>query len=129
MYLSANRTVSIEDYELIKQGKKKRPIRIIGPRKRPDGRFADLDESSEFAPYSGCYANVIVRVYAFSSDDFPARINASLEAVQFRRHGEPFGAAALDVDNAFDEVEGDDDMGGEASSSKPAPASADDFLG
>jgi hypothetical protein len=125
-YLSANKPVSVEDYEAIKAGRKKRPISIIGPRKGPDGKFKQLVDGDEFAPYSGCFANVIVRIYGYIGDakkNRPARINASLEAVQYKRFGEPFGSRGIDVDNAFDE-EDDEAMDGSDTSSG---ASGDDF--
>lgn len=124
-YLSANKPVSPEDYDLIKAGKKKRPISIIGPRKGPDGKFRQLEEGDEFAPYSGCFANVIVRIYGYIGDakkNRPARINASLEAIQFKAPGEPFGSRGVDVDSAFEEEE-DDQM--EVSSG--GSAAGDDF--
>ena len=130
MYLSANRPVSIEDQELIKAGKKDRPITIIGPRKGENGKFKPLEENDEFAPYSGCYANVIIRVYPFSSGDYPARINASLEAIQFCRHGTRFaGSAPIDAESAFDEVEDEDDLGSSGSTGGGTAASDDDLLG
>lgn len=133
MVLSANRVITVEDYEAIKKGEKDRPVTIIGPRKGANGKFAILNENSEFAPYSGCYANVIVRIYALNKSDWPARINASLEAVQFRAHGERFGGSGpIDADSAFEEVEGYDDMdtgsGGSESASKQSASSNDDFL-
>lgn len=134
MVLTANRVVSIEDYEAIKKGEKDRPVTIIGPRKGQNGKFAILNENSEFAPYSGCYANVIVRIYAYNKNPHPARINASLEAVQFRAHGERFGGSGpIDAESAFEEVEGYDDMDAGASGGAPkagvAASDDDDLLG
>lgn len=133
MYISANRPVGVEDYEAIKKGEKDRPVTVIGPKKGANGKFAILSENSEFAPYSGCYANVIIRIYAFpGKENQPPRINASLEAIQFVRHGERFGGSApVDADSAFDEVEGYDDMDAGSSSGTSggsAAASDDDFL-
>jgi hypothetical protein len=130
LYVSANRPVKVEEYELIKQGKKTAPVTIIGPRKGQDGRFPRLDENSEFAPYSGCYANVIIRIYGYADAENPSRINASLEAVQFARHGEPFASRSIDADSAFDEVEGEDDFDAPAEQAQPAAAgSAASLLG
>jgi hypothetical protein len=128
LFVSANRPVKLEEYELIKKGQKKRPVRIIGPRKNAQGKFDELTENDPYAPYSGCFANVIIRIYGHEGKDGqPSRINASLEAVQFAKHGERFGYGGVDVDSAFDEEDvGEDDMG----SSAPAPAAAvaaDDF--
>lgn len=127
-YISANRPVKPEEYDLIKAGKKRRPVRIIGPRKNPQtGRFDELDENDQYAPYSGCYANVILRIYGYvGKGSQKSRINASLEAVQFVRDGERFGARPVDVDSAFDEEEAPvDDFGGGAPAKQPA--AADDF--
>lgn len=133
-YLSGTRPVSIEVYEQIKKGTKPRPVKIIGPRKETDpnspfnGKFKPLNEGDEFAPYSGCYANVIVRIYGYpGGEGIPARIIASLEAVQFKRHGEAFGARSVDVDNAFDEEEVDDDTVGTSGGAATAVKGGDDF--
>lgn len=112
-FLSTNRPVKPEEWEQIQAGKKRRPVSIIGPRRGSDGKFKQLMLGDEFAPYSGCYANVVVRIYGYKGDpkkNLPARINASLEAVQFKRHGEAFGARAVNVENAFDEEEVEDEV-------------------
>lgn len=119
MFVSANRGVSISEWE----DQRKNPVRLIGPKKTAKDKqgkpcFPDIKEADGLL-YSGCYANVLIRVYAYDGKGKnPNRINASLEAVQFVRHGEAFGSAPVDVDNVFDEVEGGDDMleGGTTSS-------------
>jgi hypothetical protein len=131
VFLSANRPVKLDEYELIKAGKKRRPVRVIGPRKSPEtGRFEELNEGDPYAPYSGCEANVIVRIYAYvpkAGSGQKPRINASLEAVQFAKDGERFGASSVDVDSAFDEEDVQaDDMGGGGSPAKAAEP-ADEF--
>lgn len=126
MFLSANRGVSITEWE----DQKKNPVRLIGPKKTAKDKtgkpcFPDLKESDGLL-YSGCYANVLVRIYVYDGKGKnPNRINASLEAVQFVKHGEAFGSAPVDVDSVFDEIEGEDDMTS-GSTSKPAD---DDDLG
>lgn len=136
MVLTANKPVDLDTFELIKKGEKDRPVKIIGPRRNAEGKFAPLKENSEFAPYSGCYANVIVRIYAYdgTKGGHPHRINASLEAVQFNSHGQRFaGAAPIDVDSSFDDVEGFDDIDSGDTAGSPAAstgaAAADDLLG
>jgi hypothetical protein len=52
--------------------------------------------------------NAVIRIW-FQDNEHGQRINASLEAVQFLRKGEAFGATQIDVDDAFD----DDDVGEE----------------
>lgn len=85
---------------------KKRP-KVIDRNKEPlyaeDGK-----------PYSGCYVNAIVRFWV-QNNKWGKRVNASLEAVQFRKDGEAFGADPVDTDEAFDEVEEDDEDRGERS--------------
>jgi len=108
--VSASRSVTVEDYEKIKKGMKKRPISIIGPKRAADGKFRELDEGDEYAPYSGCYGNAIIRIYPYMGDTKkkrPARITASLEAVQFKAHGEAFGSRRIDSNSAFDEEDDD----------------------
>ena len=103
----------------------KRPFRIIGPRKVKNDngelKFPDVKPGDESAPYSGAYVNVKVEFWSQDADGergIPNRINATILAVQFSRHGEPFGGGArVNVDDEFDEEdEGDDDLGGGTSS-------------
>lgn len=54
-------------------------------------------------PYSGCYVNAIVRLWA-QDNNYGKRINASLRAVQFARDGDPFGEKPVDADEAFDDL-------------------------
>lgn len=112
MYVSANRAVEIDE-----NGKPvgENPVAFINSRKGADGKFPRLKERDGLL-YSGAYANVIIRIYALDGKgEYPDRINASLEGVQFLRHGERFGATPLDADSAFDdegpEVDELDDLG------------------
>lgn len=110
MYLSANRPVELNEAG---NGPAENPLQILDSRRGPDKKFPRLKER-DGKIYSGAYVNCIVRVYAFdgTKGGYPDRINCSLEAVQFLRHGEKFGAGSIDADNAFDDVgpEPDDDM-------------------
>lgn len=57
--------------------------------------------------YSGCYVNAIIRLYAFPE---PKRgVSASLEAVQWKGHGERFVAKAVDPSSDFEEEEVDEE--------------------
>lgn len=58
-------------------------------------------------PYSGCYVNAIVRVWA-QDNQHGKRVNASLEGIQFVKDGEPFGPPPLSED-AFDDLGDDED--------------------
>ena len=82
--------------------------RVITNRKDKNGHWIDAEPGERGCPYSGCYVNAIIRVWV-QDNEHGRRVNASLEAVQFRADGEPFGAAPVDVDDAFD----DDDVGDE----------------
>jgi outer membrane protein assembly factor BamB len=54
-------------------------------------------------PYAGCYVNAVVRLYALNGksskkpNSYGKRICASLEAIQFWRDGDPFGAPKVDL--------------------------------
>lgn len=118
MYVSASRPVKKQD--------SKNPVALIDSRKGPDGKFPRLAESSGKL-YSGCKVNAILRIYGYDGKKhgYADRINASLEGVQFREHGDAFGTKALDADSAFEDEgpEGDDAFEGTA-----GKAAADDDL-
>lgn len=104
----------------------KRPFRIIGPRKVKDAngdlKFPDVKLGDETAPYSGSYVNVKVEFWGQEADGvrgIPNRINATILAVQFARHGESFGGGTrVNVDDEFDEEDGEDDLGGGSSTAE-----------
>lgn len=50
-----------------------------------NGVTQEIDKSSDYAPYSGCIANVIIDVWA-QDNKYGKRINASLTGVQFKKH-------------------------------------------
>lgn len=58
-------------------------------------------------PYPGCIVNAIISVWA-QDNKFGKRINASLEAVQFVKDGDRFGAPPANLDD-LPEVEDEDD--------------------
>lgn len=97
------------DHFYISSSNTRRPVIVDRDRselKKADGK-----------PYSGCYVNATIRVWAQKSkvakdgSTIPNRLNASLEAVQFLRHGEAFGASAADPNEEFDDIsENDDDL-------------------
>jgi hypothetical protein len=92
--------------------------------KRP--LVVDRDKSAltedDGRPYSGCFVNATVHIWA-QDNKYGKRINASLEAVQFVKDGDAFGAPPVDVDEEFDDL-GDDDA--PASSSKGGKKSEED---
>lgn len=71
------------------------------------GSWIDAQPGQKGAPYSGCYVNALVRLWA-QDNKHGKRINASLEIVQFLRDGEAFGAAPANADEKFtDDMVGD----------------------
>lgn len=134
VYISANQRVSIEEYELIRAGKKDVPVQLLGSRKGPDGKFPRLKGAEAAALfYSGAYFDLIIRIYGYdgSKHENPDRVNASLEAVKFKRHGQSFGTKPVDADSMFDEEE-DDELDDLTSGSGTKPSSKvddDDMLG
>lgn len=91
-YVSANNT--------------KKP-QVIGRDKR------ELKESDGIV-YSGCYVNAVITLWyqpagTKNGNPVPHAVYASLEAVQFVRGGEAFGAAGVDVDEDFDDITDDED--------------------
>lgn len=135
-YVSASRT----SYGPIGGERPKHPYRIIGPRKAKDPetgqlRFPDVKEGDPNAPYAGCFVNAKVRFWAQDSTEYGKRINCSIEAIQFAAHGEAFGGGAkTNVDEEFDDMDGDDLGGGDdddlgLSSSSKSSDDDDDGLG
>lgn len=58
-------------------------------------------------PYGGCIVNMWVRIWA-QDNDYGTRVNATLEAIQFIKDGEAFGAAPISDDEFKDEREDGD---------------------
>lgn len=86
--------------------------KIVGKDKRP------LSEKDGI-PYSGCYVNAVVTLWCqkpgnVNGEPRPLAVFGSLEAIQFLRHGEAFGAKPVDIDSVFDdETDEDDVIGGD----------------
>lgn len=78
--------------------------------KRPQVRDRNKEPlvEEDGKPYGGCYVNAIVRLWV-QDNKFGKRINASLEAVQFYKDGEAFGAPPVDVDSKFKDFGEDDE--------------------
>lgn len=68
-----------------------------------------IDESDDRI-YGGCFVNAVVRLYTVTGEDKGGNgIFASLEAVQYKRKGESFGAASVDPDDVFDDESDEDE--------------------
>lgn len=91
--------------------------------KRPG--VVDADKSplveEDGKPYAGCYVNAIIRFWCQDTDG--GALRCSLEAVQFLKDGEAFGAAPVDTDEEFDD---ESDGGGDRSSRRRGRASDED---
>lgn len=78
-----------------------------------DGKRRPLEPGNPKFPYSGCYVNARVTIWA-QDNQWGKAINVELNGVQFRRDGESFGggkgASAVDE---FDMLEDEDDAGAE----------------
>jgi hypothetical protein len=65
--------------------------------------------SEDGKPYSGCYCNVTIRLWA-QDNEYGKRINAELCAVQFARDGEEFsGKPKINAEEEFTTLEDDED--------------------
>lgn len=58
--------------------------------------------------YGGIYVNAVIRLWV-QNNKFGKRINASLEAVQFVKKGDAFGAPPVDLDEALPDLPDDED--------------------
>ena len=55
-------------------------------------------------PYSGCYVNAIISLWA-QNNAYGKRINANLLGVQFYKDGEAFGSGPIDVSGEFEDYD------------------------
>lgn len=79
----------------------KRPM-VVNRAKGP------VAEGEPQAPYSGCYVDGVVRLWA-QDNKYGKRVNASLEVVRFVKDGEAFGAPKVDLDSALPDLQDEDD--------------------
>lgn len=86
-----------ENMIVLSSANKKRPI-VVGRKRQP------VAEGDKDAPYSGCYVNAVVDVWAMDNQ-YGQRIICSLEAIQFAADGEAFTSSLVNVDEDFDEIE------------------------
>lgn len=79
-----------------------------GPPKVVDKTMQEIRPEESHYPYAGCYVHVSVRMWA-QDNDFGKRVNAETRVIVFDKHGEPFGAAPVDVGSDFAGVNLDDE--------------------
>jgi hypothetical protein len=78
-------------------------------------RGHEPEPGKKYFPYSGCYVNAVIRIWAQdnAAEKGGRRINASLEIVQFLRDGEPFSSYRPADDSQLEYDDEADDLGGE----------------
>jgi hypothetical protein len=94
---------------------------VVTNRKSTDNKWIVAEPGSKGAPYSGCYVNAVLIIWA-QDNEHGKRVNAQLKSVQFVRDGEAFGASPVDPNEEFDE----DDVSTEASDDDDSPTDDDD---
>lgn len=82
---------------------------VISSANKKHPQVVDVDKSvltpKDDKPYAGCFVNAVVNIYAIKDQDKGGNgIFATLEAVQFVRNGDPFGAAPVDIDDVFYDI-------------------------
>ena len=77
--------------------------------KRPLALDENGDEVTEADDviYSGCYGDMIVRLWA-QDNDYGQRINAAFEGFKFRKDGDPFGGGSKTTADDFDDDDEDE---------------------
>lgn len=77
---------------------------------KSDNRPAVVDEkrnpvtAEDGKVYSGCYANVLIQLFAYKHPTGGNGVAVGLKAIQFAKHGPAFGAGPVDASKVFDEV-------------------------
>lgn len=87
-----------------------------------DGNRSPLDESSG-KPYSGCYVNVILELWA-QDNQFGKRVNASLLGVQFLRDGQRLAGGGVASQDDFEAIPGTEAATTGANGGSPKSAEA-----
>lgn len=88
---------------MIAKGSNSRKFPIVRRDKTPT-------DEAEGVIYAGCYVDAVLRFYTVQGKDKGGSgVFASLEAIRFRRDGEAFGAAPVDVDDVFDDLPDEED--------------------
>jgi hypothetical protein len=86
------------DAMFVSASTKVRPV-IVDQKKNP---LAEEDGK----PYAGCYVNAAISLWA-QDNQWGKRVNATLDAIQFVKEGEPFGGKKVTAD-IFEEEDEDD---------------------
>lgn len=81
-----------------------------GPPKVTDKNFMPVDPKDETFPYAGSQVIASFRLWTQDNPEYGKRVNAELRGVIFDKHGEPFGAAPVNVESDFAGVNLDEDV-------------------
>jgi hypothetical protein len=71
-------------------------------------RVEPVVEGDRECPYAGCYVNLTCTIWA-QDNQYGKRVNAEINAVQFVRDGDAFGAAPIRAEDCFEDLEAADD--------------------
>ena len=63
-------------------------------------------------PYAGCYVNAAISLWV-QDNKYGKRIACNLNALQFSKNGERFGAGGIKVDTVFDDIQDEQDADAE----------------
>lgn len=78
----------------------------VTTKKRPT--IVDRDKTplveEDGKPYSGCYVNAIISLWA-QNNAYGKRINGNLLGIQFYKDGESFGSGPIDVSGEFEDYD------------------------
>jgi len=64
-------------------------------------------------PFAGCYVNAAISLWVLDKPEFKKRISCNLNALQFSKDGERFGAGGIAVDTVFDDIQTEQDADAE----------------
>ena len=89
---------------------------LVDRKKDAKGKWVELTKQNGGPKllYSGAFVNALVRIWA-QDNEHGKRLNASVESVQFFKHGEAFsGGKPVDPNEAFDDIDEDEDADDDA---------------
>lgn len=104
---------------VIKDGSKKEydgyaDMFYVGPNSKTRPTVVNRDgtplTAADGVIYGGCYADIIVEVYAYSHPVGGKGITSELKAIRFRKDGDAFGGGAPVTADQFSPVSEDDDI-------------------
>lgn len=76
---------------------------VVTNRKDKDGKWIVAQPGGANSPYSGCYVNAKIDIWAMDDPKYGKRLNAGLRSVQFLKDGEAFGMGRTDPNEDFED--------------------------